>query len=126
MKAADFKIFLFSHQRAVKINDFEKNKINELIATLNENCLENLALNIATDKHKRLDRSFLNLNILLSFLRDEFESEAIYKAQRTRLKGANLSNYEKEKILFAFFFKKSLTPLPQWAKEKMLESETQK
>lgn len=127
MKQTEFKAFLKAHDR-LKITDFEKLKITELVKCFDDELCGELAIRISADFKGYLKRTPLNLSTLLNFLRDELVSRAEFKASKTELVGApnDYTNYQKEQLLTVFYFKKELKKLPQWARELAFETEKDK
>lgn len=127
MKQTEFKAFLKAHDR-FKITDFEKLKIDELVKCLDDELCNELAINISADFKGYLKRMPLNLATLLNFLRDELFLRAEFKTRKTELVGApsDLTNYQKEQLLTAFYFKKELLKLPQWAQKLNFTDEKEK
>ena len=128
MKQAEFKSLLKTHDRFKVITDFEKLKIDELVKCFDDELCTELAISISADFKGYLKRMPLNLATLLNFLRDELFSRAEFKASKTELVGApsDLTNYQKEQLLTAFYFKSELKRLPQWARKLNYNDEKRK
>lgn len=118
MKPNQLKILIFSEKLPQNVNDFEKSKINELLLALDESVCEQIAIDISTKSQSR----FLSLKMLVEFVKNALILNAHFLAQKSEIINANLvSKFEEQKILSAYYFKKALKKLPEWAQRAILE-----
>lgn len=122
MKPKQLKNIIFENERLKFISDFEKGKINELLSALDESVCEQIAIDIGTKCESR----YLSLKMLVEFVKSALILNAHFLARKSEIINANLvSKFEEQKILSAYYFKKELKKLPEWAQRAILGDENE-
>lgn len=117
MKPKQLKMMIFSEKLPQNASDFEKSKISELLSSLDESVCEQIAIDISTKCESR----FLSLKMLVEFVKNALILNAHFLAQKSEIINANLvSKFEEQKILSAYYFKRELKKLPEWAQKVIL------
>lgn len=122
-----FYSFLTTHAKS-RLTEHEKDKIAELADKLDEDLRQRLADNISFDWDGILARQPLTLKSLLQFLRAEIVLVVSDKVKKTRLTAApkDMIDYDKRRWLTAFWWKKEMQKLPEWARSLNFSDESKK
>ena len=125
MTKSEFENLVFSHPKAsfdLLKSQWQMQKVQELITVFNEAELDKLAFIFELDENGVLAKQTLNLKTFCLFVKEYLFFSADFWAQRTGFKGnVDLTNYEKTRMLKAFYLKKSLKKVPDWAQNIMFE-----
>lgn len=109
--------FLNTHAKA-RLTEHERDKIAELAVNLDDDLRQKIADNISFDWDGILAKQPLTLKSLLQFLRAEILLIVKDKVRKTKLQGAprDMIDYDKRRFLTAYWWKKELEKLPEWAR----------
>ena len=75
---------------------------------------------------KACESRYLSLKMLVEFVKSALILNAHFLARKSEIINANLvSKFEEQKILSAYYFKKELKKLPEWAQRAILGDENE-
>lgn len=126
MKKQELENLILNHPKAsfdLAQSEWQIKKMRELFKSFeNPKDIENFAFILSLDNSGILQKNTLNIKTLCLFIKEFFLENANYWAKRTNLKGEiDLPNFEKTRLLKAFYFKKMLKKMPDWANDLILE-----
>lgn len=122
MTKKEFKELIFETKNANYNGEFEKTKMNELCAVLNKDECDLIAIEIAT----KFDKSTISLKNLVDFVKSALITNANFLAEKTQILNSKyISHFEEKKALQAFYYKRALKKLPDWAQKAILGNENE-
>lgn len=106
---------VFRHKKA-DFDERTKIKLIDLINALDDKMIENLLIYFDTNENQYKPGFYLNLATFLGIIKDEMLKRALFISKKTELINAkDLTYYEKEQLLNAYYYKKEISKLPKWA-----------
>ena len=103
-------------------NSYERQKVSELLSSLDESVCEQVAIDISTKCESR----YLSLKMLVEFVKNALILNAVFLANKSQIIGVDfISSFEENQKLRAFYFKKALKKLPEWVQKAILGDENE-